>query len=83
MERAQQKCPVCEQSLHGSLANRPIRGQFGLEYDGRRIELCSWTCFCGFFQEPEHYYANYRAETNQVISRLEQILESHARLAER
>lgn len=83
MERAQQKCPVCEQSLHGSLANRPIRGQFGLEYDGRRIELCSWACFCGYFQEPERYYANYREETNQLIPRLEKIVGGQERLAER
>lgn len=83
MDRQQRRCPVCGGMLESRACARHARGQFGLEYDGRRIELCSWACFCGFFQEPERYYANYREETNQLIPRLEEILGRHERLAER
>jgi hypothetical protein len=67
MARAQERCPVCGGTLGVGARARPVRGQFVLEYHGCHIELCSWVCFCGFFQEPEQYYTNYQQETHPSI----------------
>lgn len=70
MNRAQSTCPVCRRELHTG-GHQPMHGQFALHYEGGRIELCSWECFCLFSQEPERHYVNYRQETGNVVPRLE------------
>lgn len=76
MEHAQVTCPVCRHILKTTPESLHCFGAFFVEYDDRRIQFCSWGCFCLFFQEPERYYLNYKRETGQIVPRMEEILRS-------